>query len=556
MTWIALKMLVGDKAKFLGIVMGLMFAAMLITQQGSIFCGLMARTAGQVYDLKGADLWVMDANVRFIDDVKPMIENNLFRIRGVEGVKWAVPLYKGNGRVKLTSYKVDEHGRPGFEDASPTAADQPSKVAELKARISGLPLGWFADLEPKRHTYSSLTSNDGNDVVYTTPDEPGRRFRLPESALDLGQSIDLTLENETDPTDTRLVRRIRYDVIEQVILLGLDDSSMIGAPPPERIIAGTLEDLRRPDAILVDYNRLPKLFPGEPWHRKPKEPKWTFIKDKLDPGWKEQYQEECKQFYSRFIGRELEMNDHRAVIVGVCEASRTFQSNAVVYTTYSRAKQFVPRERKFLSYVLAAVEIPEPSQSQETSQATLGPSELFASLERLISGDPSQIAAEQMRKEVSARIQSTTGLKARTSQDFIWDTINYFLIYTGIPINFGITAFLGFVVGTAIAGQTFYLFTIDNLKQFGALKAMGATNLRIVRMILTQAVVVGSLGYGLGVGLAAFFGESNKGGELAFYTPWQLLPITAAAIVLICALASIVSVRKVIVLEPAVVFRG
>ena len=80
MRWIALKMLTGDKAKFYGIVLGLTFAALLITQQGSIFCGLMCRTAGQIFDITGADLWVMDANVRYIDDVKPMIENDLYRI--------------------------------------------------------------------------------------------------------------------------------------------------------------------------------------------------------------------------------------------------------------------------------------------------------------------------------------------------------------------------------------------------------------------------------------------------------------------------------------------
>ena len=85
---------------------------------------------------------------------------------------------------------------------------------------------------------------------------------------------------------------------------------------------------------------------------------------------------------------------------------------------------------------------------------------------------------------------------------------------------------------------------------------MGASNFRIVQMILLQAVVVGLLGYGLGVGLATLFGEQTKGGELAFYTPWQLLPITGGAVVMICVLASLLSVRKVMVLEPAVVFRG
>jgi putative ABC transport system permease protein len=75
-------------------------------------------------------------------------------------------------------------------------------------------------------------------------------------------------------------------------------------------------------------------------------------------------------------------------------------------------------------------------------------------------------------------------------------------------------------------------------------------------MILLQAAVTGLLGYGLGVGLATWFGMSSKGGELAFYTPWQLLPITGVAVVVICLLASVLCVRRVVVLEPAIVFRG
>jgi len=225
-------------------------------------------------------------------------------------------------------------------------------------------------------------------------------------------------------------------------------------------------------------------------------------------------------FYDIFLGRDLEMNDHRAFIVGVCEATRTFQSNAVMYTLYSRAKNFVPRERKILSYILA-----------KTKQGVTP-------------------------ETVAERIKNQTGLKARTSADFKADTIWYYFQYTGIPINFGITAMLGFIVGTAIAGQTFYNFTLENLRQFGALKAMGATNLRIVAMILLQALVVGLLGYGLGCGLGALFGESTKGGELAFETHWKTLPIVGGAIVMICILSSILCIRKVMVLEPAIVFRG
>jgi putative ABC transport system permease protein len=408
MSWVALKMLTGDRAKFLGIVLGLTFAAMLIAQQGSIFCGLMLRTCAQIQDITGADLWVMDPNVSFVDDVKPMVEANLHRVRGAEGVEWAVPLYKGQGRAKLTTW---------------VWADPNS-------------------LEP-----------------------PEQRDRVPQ------------------------------DIIEQVIVLGLDDATLVGLP--QKLWVGDFRDLWRPDAIIVDRVGLRKLFPTQGGE------------SSTDPA-----------YLSYFLGRELEMNDRRAVIVGICEATRTFQSFPVVYTTYSRAKLFIPQERKPMTFVLAKA---RPSS------------------------DPN---------EVARNIERATGLKAKTSKDFAWMTILYYLKYTGIPINFGITVVLGFLVGTAIAGQTFYNFTLENLKQFGALKAMGVSNWRIVGMILLQAAVTGLLGYGLGVGAAAWFGAATKGGELAYYTPVQLLPITAAAIVLICGLASVLCVRRVVVLEPAIVFRG
>jgi putative ABC transport system permease protein len=305
-------------------------------------------------------------------------------------------------------------------------------------------------------------------------------------------------------------------VIESVILLGLDDSSMVGGPPDERILVGRLEDLRKPDAVFVDQTRLTKLFPGLP-------PDYYKVPDPKSPGF------ETKEDIRYFVGKEIEMNDHRAIIVGICEASRTFQSNPVIYTTYSRAKSYVAQERKVLSYILAKVDEPEGLSVEQRSA---------------------------LCSEVARAVNRQTGLMALSSQEFTDKTIDYYLKYTGIPINFGITAFLGFLVGTAIAGQTFYNFTLENLKQFGALKAMGATNGRIVSMILLQASVVGLLGYGIGVGLAALFGLSTKGGELAFYTPWQLLPITGVAVVMICILASLLSVRRVMVLEPAVVFRG
>jgi len=86
---------------------------------------------------------------------------------------------------------------------------------------------------------------------------------------------------------------------------------------------------------------------------------------------------------------------------------------------------------------------------------------------------------------------------------------------------------------------------------------MGVTNARIVGMILLQALVVGLIGYGLGVGLATAYGQLTRVKPMmAYFMPWQVLVGTGAAVLLIILSASLLSIRKVIVLEPAIVFRG
>ncbi len=386
MNFVAIKMLVGDRAKYVGIIVGITFASLLITQQLAIFTGIMMRTYGAITDLGQPDIWVMDPKVQFIDDVKPLQDTELYRVRGVEGVDWAVPLYKGL----------------------------------LKARLS-----------------------NGN--------------------------------------------------FQTCNVFGLDDATLIGGPP--EMVEGRVEDLRRADAVIVDeYAAVGKLA-GPP----------------LEPGGKP---------VPLRVGATIELNDHRAIVVGICRVQRTFQSQPVVYTTYSRATTFAPRERKLLSFVLVG------------AKAGVDPDALCA------------------------RIEGATGLAAETRDGFKWTTAMYFLKYTGIPINFGIAVLLGFLVGTAIAGQTFYNFTLDNLKQFGALKAMGTGTATLLRMILLQALLVGTIGYGLGVGIAATFGLLTRNSELAFRLPWQILAVTATAVTVICMLSALISIRKVVTLEPAIVFKG
>jgi putative ABC transport system permease protein len=222
------------------------------------------------------------------------------------------------------------------------------------------------------------------------------------------------------------------------------------------------------------------------------------------------------------LGRTLEMNDHRVTIVGISDASAPFASLPVMHTRYSEAVNFLGRERTQLSFIIA-----RPENGVTAS-------------------------------ELTSRIHERTGLRARTTQEFMWDCIRYYLQHTGIPVNFGITIAVALVVGAVVAGQTFYLFTIENLKQFGALKAIGITNLRLVGMILLQAFTAGTLGFSLGTGMAATFFEIflRKLATRGIVLMWQCVALTGACIFFVVIVASVLSIRRVLVLEPAAVFRG
>ena len=194
----------------------------------------------------------------------------------------------------------------------------------------------------------------------------------------------------------------------------------------------------------------------------------------------------------------------------------------MIHTRYSQAINFVGRERTQLSYVLVQ---PQPGVDLQ---------------------------------ELCRRIAAETGLRARTSEQFQWDCVVYYLKHTGIPVNFGITIAIALIVGIVVAGQTFYIFTIENLKQFGALKAIGVTNWRITGMIVQQALTVGMMGFAVGSGLCALFFwiTLNNPPTRGLVLMWQNMIGTGAAILLVIVLASLISIRRVLVLEPAAVFRG
>jgi putative ABC transport system permease protein len=159
---------------------------------------------------------------------------------------------------------------------------------------------------------------------------------------------------------------------------------------------------------------------------------------------------------------------------------------------------------------------------------------------------------------VARRIEEQTGLQALTWREFLWRSVEHYMTRTGIPVNFGITVALGFIVGAAVAAQTFYIFVIENLRQFGALKAIGVSDGQILRMVMLQAIVVAAIGFGIGIGLCALFfrATADVTAMRGFVLHWQVVAGTAVAVAVIMVLSSIASIRKVFVLDPAVVFRG
>jgi putative ABC transport system permease protein len=383
---IALKMLFGDRGKYFGIITGIALASVLMIQQPGILISIFSRTYSFISDVALPDIWVMDPMVQFVDDSQPMLDTELYRVRGVKGVEWAVPLYKGSTRIRLADGKL-------------------------------------------------ITSN----------------------------------------------------------MLGLDDATLIGGPGV--MFQGQLSDLRLPDSVIADEARAngrlatPATTPGA----------------KVIP---------------LKVGDVLEINDQRALVVGIARAAATFGSQPIIYTTYTRATTYALSERKMLSYILVKAK------------------------------------ADESVHAIAERITHDTNMAARTADEFKSMTFQYILNNTSILTNFGFVVIVGFVVGAAVTGQIFYNFTLDNLRYFAVFKAMGATDRMLQGMILLQALLVGFVGFGIGAGITGAFAAATSGGTgLSMTLNWQLLLGSAVAVTLIVLLAALISMRKVMKLEPAIVFK-
>ena len=291
------------------------------------------------------------------------------------------------------------------------------------------------------------------------------------------------------------IQRVRLEdgSFKTVQLIGIDAATLAGAP--ERMIKGRLEDLRLPNTVIIDELAITRLsLKGAPPIK---------------------------------VGDRFEINDIEARVVGICKAARSFTGGPYIWTTYERALQYTPPSRKMLSAVIAA---PVDGVSWE---------------------------------DAAGEISRKTGLKAYVNRSFGSDendlntsTVWWYVRNTGIPISFGTTVVIGFIVGVAIACQTFYSFVLDNLRHLGALKAMGMSNLRLSLMLVIQAATVGLVGFGIGLLFTALFAiAAVENQQPPFYMPWQIPVVAFGVIQLICMVAALMGIFRLSRYEPAMVFR-
>ncbi|MCY0853568.1 ABC transporter permease [Cupriavidus sp. D39] len=114
---LAYKLLVNDRAKFTGLLVGITFAVFLMIEMTSLFAGVLNRSSSTVYNI-GASIWVMDPAVNTVANTIGMPDYMLDAVRSIEGVKFAVPLYSGGASVRLRSGTYQPVTVVGIDDAS------------------------------------------------------------------------------------------------------------------------------------------------------------------------------------------------------------------------------------------------------------------------------------------------------------------------------------------------------------------------------------------------------------------------------------------------------
>jgi putative ABC transport system permease protein len=269
---------------------------------------------------------------------------------------------------------------------------------------------------------------------------------------------------------------------ESVVLVGLNPDQPLGGP--WNLTAGRVQDLKLADAIIVDELYRKKLGVTQ-------------------------------------LGQVVEINGHRARIVGFTQGIRSFTTSPYIFASFKNAQTIANLEEDRAFYLLVKA-------APGTDISVL-------------------------RSELASRLRE---VDIFTTAEFSRMTQFYWMFTTGAGIAVLLAALLGLIVGVVIVAQTIYATTMDHLREFGTLKAMGASNGYIYRVIVQQAALSAVMGYVLGMVVSVFIVHGSQQGGAAIAFPWQLAVSMFFLTLLMCIGASVVSINKVTRIDPAMVFKG
>lgn len=220
------------------------------------------------------------------------------------------------------------------------------------------------------------------------------------------------------------------------------------------------------------------------------------------------------------IGDHVEINEQRVKVVGISDGVRGFTTAPYVFTSYRSAQEIDPFNRDRTVFIVARV---APGY------------------------DP---------KDVVSRLREIRDVDVYTRDSYSLKTRLYWTWETGIGLGFGLTVVMAIVVGVVIVSQTIYSATIEHLREFGTLKAIGATNRDVYVIILKQALINAGLGYVAGLGITLLVVHSSSVTGLVLIVPPLLMAGVLGLTVAMCVTASMISVRKALRVDPLVVFRA
>ena len=221
------------------------------------------------------------------------------------------------------------------------------------------------------------------------------------------------------------------------------------------------------------------------------------------------------------VGHETEINGVRAQVVALTSGIRSFTTSPIVFTDLRSARSYMPGlGTDAVTYVLVKV---APGVSPEL---------------------------------VQQRINALPNLAAYTTSEMSKRTRLYWSSRTGVGAGFFTTAVLGVIVGFVVVGQILYSGTLQYLREYGTLKAMGARNSMVVRVILLQAMISAAIGFVAGGGLAVAMRVVMAKANLSVALFPGLYAATLVITIAMCSFAALLSIVKVLRLDPASVFKG